>query len=229
MNSQVDRAVLNNIAWCGIVCDTHGIAQTSKEHLWGLLSKAPTFYPEIITSSRNATIEEVKYFIENGEVSSIKDSYANLDMLPFGFKILFEAEWIYCASVSDLEPIQTTWRVITTEKDLVKWTFKSGLANVIKPVLLNSKDVKIFIQEKNDGIFGFIANLSGNVVGISNVFSVDNANESLWRDIAKIVSIEFPGLSMVGYEHNGNGNLTAAHLSGWTSIGPLRVWIKSNS
>jgi SH3-like domain-containing protein len=226
VNTQVDRAVLNNIAWCGMVCDTHEIAGISKENLWGLLSKAPIFHPEIITSSKNITNEELKYFIENGEVSSIKDSYANLDLLPFGFKILFEAEWIYHASVSDVDPIQTNWRVITTEKDLAQWTKTSELESVIKPNLLKLKDVKIFIREKNDGIYGFIANLSANVVGISNVFSVGNKNESLWRDIPKIVSIEFPGLSIVGYEHKSN--LTAAHLSGWTSIGPLRVWIKSN-
>ncbi|CAH2715363.1 hypothetical protein BACCIP111895_02547 [Neobacillus rhizosphaerae] len=224
MNAQVDKAVLNNIAWCRIICDTHGIIQTPKGQLWGLLSKAPTFYPEVITANKNATIEEVKYFIENGEVSSIKDSYANLDLSPFDFKILFEAEWIYHASISDLESIQTRWRVITTEKELAQWTITSDLENIIKPDLLKREDVKMFIHEKADGISGFIANLSDNVVGISNVFSVGYENESLWRDIAKIVSTEFPGLSMVGYEHNGN--LTAAHLSGWKSIGPLRVWIK---
>lgn len=224
MNSQVDRAVLNNIAWCEIVCDTHEIAGILNENLWGLLSKAPAFYPEIITSSRNATIEELKYFIENGEVSSIKDSYANLDMLPFGYKILFEADWIYHASVSDLEPIQTNWRVITAEKDLAQWTIRSGLESVIKPDLLKLKDVKFFILENNDGISGFIANLSAHVVGISNVFSVGNEYKSLWWDIPKIVSTEFPGLSMVGYEHNSS--LAAAHLSGWTSTGSLRVWIK---
>ncbi|KAB2333352.1 hypothetical protein F7731_15985 [Cytobacillus depressus] len=226
MNIQVDQAVLNNIAWCRIVCDTHGISGISKENLWGLLSKAPTFYPEIITASKNVTIEELKYFIENGEVSSIKDSYANHDMARFGFNILFEAEWIYHASVSELEPIQTNWRVITTEKDLAQWTITSELECVIKPDLLKLKNVKIFILEKNDGIYGFIANLNANVVGISNVFSVGNENKSLWRDIPKIVSNEFPGLSMVGYEHSSK--LTATHSSGWISTGPLRVWIKSN-
>jgi hypothetical protein len=226
LNNHVDTAVFNNIVWCGIVCDTHGITQTSNEYVWGLLSKAPTFYPEVITSSRDATIEDVKAFIESREIYSIKDSYANLDMLPIGFNILFEAEWIYHASVTDVEPIHTPWHVIRTEKDLAKWTFANGLENVIKPDLLKQKDVKIFKYEKNGEISGFIANLSANAVGISNVFSIGNAYESLWRDITKIVSIEFPGLPMVGYEQNED--LPAALLAGWTSIGPLRVWVKSN-
>ncbi|WP_404452220.1 hypothetical protein LG329_17970 [Virgibacillus necropolis] len=222
MNSRVDHAVLNNVAWCGIVCGTHGIKHTIKGNLWGLHRKAPTFYPEIITVSRNAMSEEVRYFIENGDVSSIKDSYTNLDLLPYGFTILFEAEWIYHASVSIVNSIQSTWRVITTEKDLAEWTSASDLENVIKPNLLKFSDVKIFMNEKNGELSGFIANLSANVVGVSNVFST--SNESVWEDIPGQVSTEFPGVSMVGYEHNND--LKAAQLSGWTSIGPLRVWGK---
>ncbi|WP_282940943.1 hypothetical protein [Paenibacillus sp. RC67] len=224
MKSQVDVAVLNNIIWCGIVCDTHEIAQTSKGHVWGLLSKAPIFYPDIITLNRNVTIEDVKDFIGTREITSIKDSYANLDMSSFGFKILLEAEWIYHAPVTDVELIHTSWRVITTEKDLLQWTFANGTENVIKSNLLQQKNVKMFIREHNGEISGFIANLGANAVGISNVFSADNAIESLWIDITKIVSTEFPGLPMVGYEQSYD--LTAALLSGWTSVGPLRVWIK---
>lgn len=226
MKPQVDMAVLNNAIWCGLVCDTHGIAQTSREHVWGLLSEAPAFYPDIITVSRVVTTEEVMDFIGSREISSIKDSYANLDMLAVGFNILFEAEWIYHATVVDMDNIQTPWRVITTEEELSQWTFASGLEGVIKSDLLQHKDVKIFIHENNGEISGFIANLGADVVGISNVFSAVHTNESLWIDIVRIVSTEFPGLPMVGYEQNGD--LAAALSSGWTSIGPLRVWIKGN-
>jgi hypothetical protein len=227
MNVQVDTAVLNNIVWCGIVCDTHGIARTSRENVWGVLTKAPTFYPDIITSSRHVTIEEVNNFIGNREISSVKDSFANLDLSLVGFKILFEAEWIYHAPVANLELFQSAWRVITTENDLAQWTFAHGSGNVIRPELLKRGDVRIFTHEKEGEIAGFIANLGANAVGISNVFSPVNANENLWSDIAKVVSIEFPGLPLVGYEQDGD--LTAALLSGWTSIGPLRVWLKSNN
>lgn len=224
MRSKIDRAVLNNIAWCQIVCVTHGIVGVSKENIWGLHSKAPTFYPEVITSNKYATIEEIKYFIENGKVSSIKDSYANLDLTPLDFDILFEAEWMVHAPVFDFDPIPTNWRIVSTEKDLKKWTDASGLENVIKSELLKQQDVKIFICETKDGISGFIANLSEDVVGISNVFSMGYEEKKLWRDIPKIISREFPELSMVGYEHNSS--LIVAKSSGWKAIGPLRVWIK---
>ncbi|MDQ0877502.1 hypothetical protein QFZ77_006161 [Paenibacillus sp. V4I3] len=220
----VDTAVLNNIVWCGVICELHGLTQTSSERVWGLLSKAPELYPDIITFSRHATSEEVKDFIGNREIFSIKDSFANLNMVPFGFKVLFEAKWIYHAPVTDVNYVQTGWGVVSSEKDLAKWTFASELQKVIKPKLLDQKDVKIFMQEINGEISGFIANLSANAVGITNVFS--NSNKIIWSDVVPIVSTYFPGIPMVGYE-NGD-DLTSALLSGWTTIGPLRVWIKSN-
>ncbi|MDQ0886632.1 hypothetical protein QFZ81_001720 [Paenibacillus sp. V4I9] len=220
----VDTAVLNNIVWCGVICELHGLTQTSSERVWGLLSKAPELYPDIITFSRHATSEEVKDFISNREIFSIKDSFANLNMVPFGFKVLFEAKWIYHAPVTDVNYVQTGWVVVSSEKDLAKWTFASELQKVIKPKLLDQIDVKIFMHEINGEISGFIANLSANAVGITNVFS--NSNKIIWSDVVPIVSTYFPGIPMVGYE-NGD-DLTSALLSGWTTIGPLRVWIKSN-
>ncbi|KRE36365.1 hypothetical protein [Paenibacillus sp. Soil724D2] len=221
----IETAVLNNILWCGIVCDLHGLTQTSNEYVWGLLSKAPEFYPDIITTSKHATNEEVKDFAGKREVFSIKDSFAKLDMVPFGFKILFEAKWIYHAPITDVDFVQEEWTVVTTEKDLAKWVLASGLQKVIKSDLLKHKDVKIFMRELNGELSGFITNSSANAVGISNVFS--NSNKSEWSDIVKIVSSYFPGIPIVGYE-NGD-SLTSALLSGWTSLGPLRVWIKSNN
>lgn len=222
--NNVDTAVLNNIIWCGIVCDLHGLTQTSSERVWGLLSKAPELYPDIITSSSHATSEEVNNFIGHREIFSIKDSFANLNIAPYGFKVLFEAKWICHSPVADVDYVQTEWTVVSSEKDLAKWTFASGLQKVIKAKLLDQKDVKIFMHEVNGELSGFIANLSTNAVGISNVFS--NSNKIIWSDIVPIVSTYFPGIPMVGYE-NGD-DLTSALLSGWTTIGPLRVWIKSN-
>lgn len=226
METKVDITVLNNIVWCGMVCEMHGAAAVSRGNLWGLLSAAPKFYPDIITSSRNATAQEVNDFIGNREIFSIKDSYANLALQPFGFKILFEAEWIYHAPVSKIEGMRQEWRVIKTDEELMKWISANGLENVIKSDILRRKDAEIFMREEKDKLSGFIANLGAGAVGVSNVFSKDDSYERLWPDIVQIVSNRFPGLPMVGYEH-GEG-LKAALTSGWESAGPLRIWIKDN-
>ncbi|MBD3921715.1 hypothetical protein H8B09_23315 [Paenibacillus sp. PR3] len=226
MSDKVDRAVLNNIVWCGIVCETHGITATSRKHIWRTTSKAPTYYPDMITSSRHVTVDEVIDIMGNKEVvSSIKDSFANLDMSPFDFEMLFTAEWIYHAPVANLESVQTEWCHVTTENDLADWTSVHGSENVIRPELLECRDVKIYSNKKKGEVAGFIANLGANAVGISNVFSSGNS-DNLWSDIYKIVSLDFPGLPMVGYERGTD--LTAALQSGWTTVGPLRVWVRSN-
>ncbi|QAY68099.1 hypothetical protein [Paenibacillus protaetiae] len=226
MSEQVHSAVVNNIVWCGIICETHGITAASSKHVWSTTAKAPPFYPDIITSSRHATVKEVIDIIGNREVSSIKDSFANLDMSPLDFEILFKAEWIYHAPLANLEPIPSGWHEVTAKNDFVDWTLAHGSGNVIKPELLNRRDVKMYAYTNKGETAGFIANLGGNAVGISNVFSSVNSN-NLWSDIHTIASLDFPGLPTVGYEQGDD--LAAALQSGWTSAGPLRVWVKSKN
>lgn len=225
MNEKVDIAVLNNIVWCGLVCETHGITAASGKHIWRTTSNAPIYYPDMITSSRLVTIEEVKDIISTNEVASVKDSFANLDMSPFGYELLFTADWIFHELIAKWESVQAEWRQVTTENDLAEWTSAHGTQNLIRYELLERKDVKIYMNKKKDNLAGFIANLGANAIGISNVFSSVN-REDLWSDISKIISNDFPGVPMVGYERGAD--LTAALQSGWITIGPLRVWVKSN-
>lgn len=224
MSEKVVTATLNNIVWCEIVCETHGITATSSKHIWRTTSKAPAFYPDIITSDSCVTIDEVVDIIGNNDISSIKDSFANLDMSQFGFGMLFKAEWIYHEPVDNLEPVQTGWCHVTTEKELADWTSVHGSENVIRPELLARPDVKIFLHKKKGEVAGFIASLGANAVGISNVFSSVNSGNA-WSDIHNIAAVDFPGLPMVGYER-GDG-LTAALQSGWTTVGSLNVWVRS--
>ncbi|MBO9129404.1 hypothetical protein [Bacillus sp. 165] len=224
MDTYSNTAVLNNIIWCGIVSETHGITHNSRGNVWGLASEAPPFYPDIITSNKNVTTQEVVEFIGDRNILSIKDSFANLAMEPFGFKILFDAEWIYHAPV--LESAVSAWRVVTTEEDLARWTAAYGIEKIIKPQLIGRDDVKIFIHENRDKLSGFIANAGAGAVGISNVFATDYHNQNLWKDIVQAVATEFPKLPMVGYEQKGD--LAAILSCGWESLGPLRIWIQSD-
>ena len=63
---------------------------------------------------------------------------------------------------------------------------------------------------------------SGPVVGVSNLFSVDDDLDRAWSGCLAAVGRLWPGLPVVGYEHGAD--LTAALRHGFTAAGALRVW-----
>ncbi|GGE50922.1 hypothetical protein GCM10011391_32150 [Pullulanibacillus camelliae] len=227
MNQRLQKAVLNNISWCSFVCDTHEIKQTATENLWGTLSKAPAFYPDLITKNSHVTENDVWGFINNRKVGSIKDSFATLNLSAMGFKVLLEAEWIYHEPLSEresTEPLQ--WQIIAAETELSKWTALQGSTNSLKPSLLKRPEIKFFLREKKEGIEGFIANAGAGVIGVSNVFSSGVTSDNLWTDIVKELSVIFPDTPLVGYEHSEA--LHEARRAGWSSLGPLQIWVSRN-
>ncbi len=74
-------------------------------------------------------------------------------------------------------------------------------------------------------IAGAVANRSTSVVGISNLFALDDDLDRGWAGGLAAVARHFPGLPMVGYEHGKA--LDAATRHGCTPIGPLRIWHQS--
>lgn len=61
---------------------------------------------------------KVNNFIDNREISSIKDSFATRNMAQYGLE----------------------WTVVSTEEDLAKWTYASRLQKVLKPKLSEHTD-----------------------------------------------------------------------------------------
>ena len=221
----VKQAVDNNIAWCQLVSAAFGKPSFTTDKVWGLHTTAPLYYPELITTSRTTIEEDILEFLKLDHICSLKDSYATLQLEPLGFQLLIEAEWICHPSVNEQKPESCQWSIVQTEKEFERWTKMTGLENSIPVDLLANEGVKIFYRDAPDGFAGFIANVAADAVGISNVFSSGMDNVELWRAIPQAVSTEFPGLLLVGYEEGDS--LSVACSSGWTSIGPLRVWIKS--
>lgn len=218
----LNTAIQNNIDWCVKVCETHGVGETRIKNVWAAVSKAPPYYPDIITSNRNATAEEVMEFIDGRQIRSIKDSFAKIDMSAYGFQILFEAEWIYYPPGKGNTNVSSPWQVIRLQKEFDVWTQASGLTDVIRPELLKRKDVKFFIRRIGDKYAGFSASSGYGVVGISNVFSEADMNGELWLEIRRAASREFPGLPLVGYERDEH--LQAALAARWISVGTLLIW-----
>jgi hypothetical protein len=145
---------------------------------------------------------------------SVKDSFAALDLVPYGFHVRFDARWI--AHEKARAPA-TTWSRVTTVADLGRWKAAHGDSPAISAGLLTDPDVALLVDES--WTMGLIANRSSTVVGISNVYGTAAA----WTEGAAAASGVFPGLPLVGWERGET--LQAALAAGWDELGPLRVWL----
>jgi hypothetical protein len=224
LDSLLQSAIKNNVIWCKKVSELHGGTHLTKGNVWGLTTKAPRFYPDVMTTNEAVTTQEVVEFIGNREILSIKDSFSNIDMSLLGYKILFVAEWICHEAVSVPISDLTAWRSIQTEEDVVNWTTACGLGGIITAELLSDPEVVILGKGHLNEEKGFIVNQGAKAIGVSNVFSKNPNNHQHWSEIPQIVSTRFPRLPLVGYEHGED--LKASLRFGWKSMGPLRVWIK---
>lgn len=201
-------AVRNNAEWCDTVCRAQGIETRFDDHVWVSLRRSPRFYPDAVTLTRSASAEEILRDIDTSPGCSIKDSFANLDLSPYGFRILFDAEWIYLPA-----PERTggpVWPVVFDPADFAAW--ETG--EVFRPVLLDDPNVT-FLLSKGSGV---IANRTELVVGLSNLTA-----DADWPTAVQSIAERYPGLPIVGYE--SGDDLAAAQQVGFTTTGPLRVWV----
>jgi hypothetical protein len=217
-------AVRNNASWCDLVCRSHQIQTRFQPGLWSTTERPPQFYPDAVTLEANITEEDVLTAIEPGPGASVKDSYATLDLGRHGFEQLFEARWI----TYDRRPPQpgTTlgWTVVETEEAFAEWTEAAGLTNILGDDLLHRPDVRFLAADSRQGIGATaVANLTGPVVGVSNVFATTIGDDEAWAGIPTAVEAVFPDAVLVGYEHGVS--LRAAAAAGFCDVGPLRVWL----
>jgi hypothetical protein len=213
-------AVRNNANWCDLVCRSHGIPTSFRRDLWTAGQPAPQFYPDAVTLQGHVAEEDVLAAISPRPKASVKDSFATLDLARHGFDELFEARWI----TRDPTPIRSDWTVVRREAELTEWTEAAGLTGILGVELLRVAEVRVLVARDQDGISaGAVANLTGPVVGVSNVFATTIGEDEAWAAIPAAVHGAFRTSALVGYEH-GTG-LRAATAAGFSDLGPLRVWL----
>ena len=212
-------AARNNAEWCDLVCRTHGIETAFTPHVWVALHRSPPFYPDAVTLSPLASVDEVLSRIDTSAGCSVKDSFATLDLTKHGFRVLFEAEWIHRpAAAPSRAPM---WTLLRKASDLQAW--EAG--DVLLPALLDNTDVAVMAYYRGDTVVsGAIANRTGRIIGLSNVFTTTADIDGTWAGAVNAVAVHFPGLQVVGYEHGDA--LAAARRAGFAGTGPLRVWTK---
>ena len=95
------------------------------------LRRSPPFYPDAVTLSRSASADVVLRDIDTSPGCSVKDSFANLDLRPYGFRVLFEAGMDLSARPAPHR--RTAWKVVTDPADFGAW--ETG--DAFRPALLD--------------------------------------------------------------------------------------------
>jgi hypothetical protein len=224
MDDPVRAAARNNAAWCDTVCRSHGLTTMYDAQFWATAARSPTFYPDAVTLDPTVTPAEILARIDDSPGASVKDSFAVLDLHPFGYNVLFDAEWYLLEPGRSRTPVEGAWSIVETPAELASWAAAIGGGDVFRAALLDDPAVRFLLRHlPGGGIAGAIASRAAEVVGVGNVFGPGTA-EGAWEGLVDAIGVMFPGEAIVGY-HRGE-HLRAALSEGFRTIGPLRVWMR---
>ncbi|WP_244177564.1 hypothetical protein [Streptomyces atriruber] len=226
----VHAAVRNNADWCDAVCRSHGVPSAVDGGVWASPRRTPPLYPDAVTLSPDATSEDVVARIDLASPgASVKDSFGALDLSAAGFEVLFEAQWIH-RPATEAGRAPGGWRPVEGGERLTDWEAAwSGdgtSEGLFRAALL--VDGAVFLADTADGAIGAgsVAYPGASVVGVSNLFTVDDDLDAAWRSCLEATNRLWPGVPVVGYEHGEA--LAAAVRQGFEPVGPLRVWLRTD-
>jgi hypothetical protein len=219
VDSGVEAAACN-ASWCDIVCRTRALPTQWGDDAWSVARRSPNGYPDAVTLSPMVDAGAVLARVEGGAGCSVKDSFAVLDLEPWGFHVLFEATWIR-RSIEAIGPVTLDWLEVRSPAELEQWSRGHDL-DVFVPALLDFDDLRFFYTKSGAGA-GFALNRAGGVVGVSNIFAGQAEPKVIWSDLVAVAAEAYPRVDLAGYELGED--LEIAMAVGFVQTGPLRVWM----
>jgi len=87
-------AARDNAAWCSAM---GGVKGRLTDTYWYAQRRTAEFYPDAVTLHPTVDLEAMLAHIDLRPGASVKDSFATLDLAPFGFEVLFDAAWVRLA------------------------------------------------------------------------------------------------------------------------------------
>jgi hypothetical protein len=239
--TKLEQAVQNNAHWYEALCRVHGVPGERRAGYWISRGTMPPYMSNLITlaGATHATAQRaaIRSLIEVEGKShfSVKDGFQCLDLGALGFEVLFHATWIYRApglpSPGDVAELE--WSVVRSPAELVEWeqTWRGNKANadarghapIFLPSLLQDADFHFLLGKRGNVSLATAAlNRSGDVVGISNVFSEAQSVGSLFSGAVRLATQLHPSLPIVGYERGAA--LIDAQSAGCDALRGLTVW-----
>ena len=242
--SRTELAARNNAIWCDSVCRAHGVPGEFLPTVWLNRSLPPLYHSNLIVISHSGIREKTLDYIQElidlplpGKWS-VKDSFSNLELGALGFDLLFAASWIW-HDPAPLRPGRSSsgirWSRIVSPEELAHWETAwawdpHNLDAFGKPAqfpaaLLEDRQIVFFTGALGQEIIaGGIANRTGELVGLSNVFVNAGDITAAWSGLVNCVQEAFPVLPIVGFEREYE--LETARACGFKPIGNLRVWTR---
>lgn len=223
-------AARNNAEWCAAVSRSGHF----RDAVWCSPHRTPPLYPDAVTLTPAATPAEVLAGVDTAAPGcSVKDSFAELDLAPAGFEVLFEAQWIHrpAAPASPTTPTTTTnrleWDELEAPGELPAWEAAwdgEESTGLFHEGLLREGIVFLAGRDGARITAGAVLSTGGGVVGVSNLFAHDEADaDAAWAAALDAAARHWPELPVVGYEHGED--LDTAVRAGFTPLGPLRIWL----
>jgi hypothetical protein len=224
----VRAAARSNAEWCDAFCRTHGVAGRFGADCWTSAERTPPLYPDAVTLSPGVAPIRVLSEIDASAGCSVKDSFADLDLIPHGFRPLLHGDWLLWEN-GDAPVSSSPWLAIETGEQLEAWESAWGALPAgpafFRPALLANTAITVFARYDDERIAaGAIANRSATVIGLGNLFDARGDLEAAWRGAARAVQARWGPMPVVSYE--SAEALEAAHQAGFGSVGELAVWMK---
>jgi hypothetical protein len=224
-------AALNNAEWCDLMAQSHGAKTRFDSRLWASSDRAPPGYPDAVTVARGVAVLELLSRVDATMGCSVKDSFAELDLTSYGFRTLFEANWIVRFGPPPPPPsVGPVWERVVERRELVRWEeawrAEDGRTELFRAELLANRSVAVLVAYERGAVAaGAIVNRSATVVGISNVFVRPGASPDPWPGCLALTDELFPDKPVVGYESGDQFLQARGH--GFHDAGALRVWVKN--
>jgi hypothetical protein len=232
-----DRILLaarNNALWCDAVARSHGVVCTTDSAAWTASTRTPPYYPDAVTLSPEAGEYDVLARVDDSDGCSVKDSWSRLDLSMEDFARLVVGEWVWLDPSVPLAPAPApTWQRLTTPDEMAAWVrawaSDPDAEAILRPSLLEEPGVAFLAQRASDDpqspvVAGAIVNVTGEVAGLGNVFTLDGDVERAWSAAAAAAREVADGRPLVGWE--AGASVAAAVAAGCERIGPLSVWLK---
>lgn len=236
------QAARNNAEWCNAISSVHAGPGTFEPSFWMRRGEVPPYTSNLVTlAGAEATDSQLIAIrsLRNGGAKlpfSIKDAFNCLELASLGFTKLFEATWIIAHADAPLpaDPAERVrWSLVTQPAQLACWerAWRGSSTNEalrddtrVFPDRLLEVPALRFMLGSLGGVPAACAalNRTGDVVGLSNVFSSRQAVGPLYPGALRIARRLFPGVPVVGYAR-GDG-LAAAKRAGYGELRALTVW-----